>query len=72
MKMFKTKGLFCFFLIYFVLSNNVRSAESGLLARGICSAGCYAVYVACNGAAGVVIGTVTAGAGLNFLKFYYN
>ena len=53
-------------MLYLVLSNNIRNAESGPLAGAICSAGCSAVVVACYGAAGAVFGTVTAGAGLNF------
>ena len=53
-------------MLYLVLSNNIRNAESGPLAGAICSAGCASLVVACYGAAGAVFGTVTAGAGLNF------
>jgi len=38
--------------------------EPGPLAYGICRAGCSAMAVACYGAAGYSLGTVTAGAGI--------
>ncbi len=62
-KMFKAKTFFCYLFIFLLLS----TAESGPLSGAICSAGCAAVVVACYGAAGAVFGTVTAGAGNNFL-----
>ena len=39
-------------------------AETGPAAYGICQTGCNAVAVACYAAAGVTMGTVTAGAGV--------
>ncbi|KAL6049488.1 Zygote-specific protein [Balamuthia mandrillaris] len=41
----------------------VRSAEAGPVAYGVCQAGCSALVVKCYAAAGVVFGTITAGAG---------
>lgn len=38
-------------------------AAGGLLAYGICQAGCAALVVPCYAAAGAVFGTVTAGVG---------
>lgn len=37
--------------------------QGGLLAYGICQAGCAGVAAACYSAAGAVFGTVTAGVG---------
>lgn len=42
----------------------VSSAHALLVSYGVCQSGCNAVAVACYSAAGVVFGTVTAGAGI--------
>ena len=49
--------------LLFVLILMTPPVSGGLLAYGICQAGCAAVVVACYSAAGFVFGTVTAGAG---------
>jgi len=49
--------------LLFVLILMTPPVSGGLLAYGLCQAGCAAVVVACYSAAGFVFGTVTAGAG---------
>ena len=49
--------------LLFVLILMTPAVSGGLLAYGLCQAGCAAVVVACYAAAGFVFGTVTAGAG---------
>lgn len=49
-----------FFLSAIILM--ASCTEGGPAAYGLCQAGCATVVVACYGAAGVVFGTVTAGA----------
>jgi hypothetical protein len=51
------------FLLLFIVTLILNSANAGILSGAICSAGCAAVVVACYSAAGAVFGTVTAGAG---------
>ncbi len=48
-------------LIILLCSLFVNKADAGLVAYGICQAGCAALVVACYAGAGVVFGTVTAG-----------
>ena len=54
-----------YLLVFILLTSFIKNADSGPLSGAICSAGCAAVVVACYSAAGVVFGTVTAGAGKN-------
>ena len=49
--------------LLFVLILMTPPVSGGLLADGLCQAGCAAAVVACYAAAGFVFGTVTAGAG---------
>ena len=49
--------------LLFVLILMTPPVSGGLLAYGLCQAGCAAVVVACYSNAGFVFGTVTAGAG---------
>ncbi|CAF1133829.1 unnamed protein product [Adineta steineri] len=52
----KLAVILCFILL------TATCIEGGPAAYGICQAGCAAVTVACYAAAGVVFGTITAGA----------
>lgn len=47
-----------------ILGNQPPLVQAGPLAYGICQTGCNAVAVACYGAAGVTMGTITFGAGI--------
>mmetsp|Transcript_36894 Transcript_36894/g.75614 ORF Transcript_36894/g.75614 Transcript_36894/m.75614 type:complete len:84 (+) Transcript_36894:36-287(+) len=50
-------------LLAVLLISQLRVADGGPLAYGICQTGCNAVAVACYAAAGATFGTVTAGVG---------
>ena len=54
----------CIAKAFFILLIAVATVSAGPLSYGICQTGCDAVAVACYASAGVVFGTVTAGAGV--------
>ena len=64
-KMSTSNSSIYYLLVFILLTSYIKNADSGPLSGAICSAGCAAVVVACYSAAGVVFGTVTAGAGKN-------
>jgi len=46
-----------------LVASFIPDSEAGLVAYGICQAGCAKVVVPCYSGAGLVFGTVTAGVG---------
>lgn len=52
------------YISLFIICIMFGFAQGGPLSYGICQTGCNAVAVACYGAAGVTMGTITFGAGI--------